>query len=184
MLLEQSRTFLHEILRYVRATETEQQRALDGHLPTIDEYMQCRKSTSAVGFCLALIEFCYRIELPRYVLEDPDMLKIWDAVNIIISLINDTLSFKKEIAQDQIDSVVPLLYLEHGSLDTAMKVVEKWTTQAVKDVDEAAASILRRYSADSALQANIQKMIDGCKYACTAKLSWRQVDFVLLEISS
>ena len=76
MVLEQLLTFLHEVLRYVRVTETEQKRALDGRLPTIDKYIQCRKSTSAVGPCLALIELCYGIELPRYILQDPHLLKI------------------------------------------------------------------------------------------------------------
>lgn len=178
-------TFLNELLRFVRATETEQQRHLSRYTPTIEEYIHVRMSTSAVTPCLALNELCYGIELPRSVMKDPDMQRIWEATNVIISLMNDVLSLKKEVALGQIDTIVPLLYLEHGSLETAMEIVEDFLVDAVKDLDAAEVSMLERYGSTgdfcSSQLLDIQKMIDSCKYACTGNLNWRQVQISLFE---
>jgi hypothetical protein len=65
---------------------------------TTQEYLQRRMGSEAVRVCLAISEYAYDILLPAHIMADQDMKSIWDTTNIIIYLMNDILSFKKEFA--------------------------------------------------------------------------------------
>jgi hypothetical protein len=131
-------------------------------------------SSSAVTACLALTELCHRINVPRKLItNDPEMQKIWSAANLVVSLMNDILSLKKEVAQGQVDSILPILYLEHKSLDAAMTAATELITKAVEQLDDAELSIMQRDGMDGTQKSDIEKMIKGCKYACTGSLNWR-----------
>jgi hypothetical protein len=158
----------------VRSTQTEQQNHVQGYLPSVKDYIRLRMDSSGVTACLALTELCYRIANPRNTgADDAEMQKIWGATNLIISLTNDILSMKKEIAQGQVDSIIPLLYLESGSLHAAKEAVTQLIADAVNQLDNAESRIMERGDVDLTQRAYLAKMVDGCKYACTGNLYWR-----------
>lgn len=82
-------------------TEVEQVCSLNDHLPSVEDYLQRRMGSSAVGVCLALTEYtltgflwlllltiyryAFDMELPTLVMQDIDMRQLWDETNIIIS---------------------------------------------------------------------------------------------------
>lgn len=82
-------------------TEVEQFCSLRDNLPSVDEYLQRRKGSSAVGVCLALTEhvpsgssivlpliidrYAFDMELPPSVMRNVDMRQLWDETNVIIS---------------------------------------------------------------------------------------------------
>lgn len=57
MCPEQRRNFFEEMKFYISTTETEQKFHLDGRIPSLEEYWSVRMGTSAVGACLAVIEY-------------------------------------------------------------------------------------------------------------------------------
>ncbi|KAL5115784.1 hypothetical protein ACEQ8H_006279 [Pleosporales sp. CAS-2024a] len=160
---------------FVESCQLEQQDQIDGHMLTTREYLQRRMGSGAVRVCLALSEFACNIVLPSEVMADPDMSTLWDATNIIICLMNDILSFKKEFAQGQVDSILPVLYAEHGSMDAAMRTAASLIAQSIRSVDGAAERLLKRCGQDTGLHRDLEAFIDSCKYACTGNLSWSLV---------
>jgi hypothetical protein len=91
--------------------------------------------SGAVRVLLALSEFAYKMLLPTHVMADQDMTKLWNATNITICLMHDTLSFKKEYAQGQVDSILPVLYVEHHSLEAATSVAANLLLESIRSVD-------------------------------------------------
>ena len=106
--------------------------------------------------------------------------------------VNDMLSLKKEVvreyfsflsllfitnrkyqARDAIDSVIPIMFIELGSIDAAMDKTIEFVASMIERVDSAEARLLDRYSYDNTLQQQLQKFIDGAKYYCTGNLTWR-----------
>ncbi|KAH8700035.1 isoprenoid synthase domain-containing protein [Phaeosphaeriaceae sp. PMI808] len=158
---EKMHVFLNELVYFIESCQLEQQNQVEGHMPTAREYLQRRMGSGAVRVCLALSEFACRIVLPSEIMADPDMSTIWDATNIIICLMNDILSFKKEIAQGQVDSILPVLYAEHGSMNAAMRIAASLIVQSIRSVDDAAERLLQRHRKDL--------------YACTGNLNWSLV---------
>lgn len=75
----------------------------------------------------------------------------------------------------QTHSLVPLLTLELGSVQKGLDVASQMLQDSIRSVDAAAESLLARHTHDRALHTNLQKFIDGCKYACTGNLSWSVV---------
>jgi hypothetical protein len=172
---ENTRLFLDELVYFIDACQLEQQKQVQGHMPTTREYLERRMGSGAVRVCLALSEFACKMVLPSDIMADPDMTTLWNATNIIICLMNDILSFEKEFAQGQVDSILPVLFTEHGSMEAAMQTATNIIAQAIRSVDDAAERILQRHETDDNLHRDLTAFIDSCKYACTGNLSWSLV---------
>ncbi|KAI4228723.1 MAG: hypothetical protein L6R36_001413 [Xanthoria steineri] len=153
-------------------TEVEQQVQMSKKLPSIDEYNQRRMGSSAVRVCLAVTEYCYGHEIPPSVIEDEDMETIWNETNVIVSTMNDLLSLRKEMMQDQVDSLVPLLYVQHGTLEAATEKIMEMLEASVATFEEASLRLLDRYFADAETHRKLLQFIHGCQCACTANVNW------------
>ncbi|PVI05614.1 terpenoid synthase [Periconia macrospinosa] len=167
--------FYDELEVFVKMTELEQKVHLSGELPTVSEYLERRMGSSGVHVCLVLTEYAYQIEIPDAVYHETEMKVLWHETNMNISVCNDILSAKKELQVGQTDSLIPLLAVELGSVQSALDVASKMLQDSVIAIDAAADALLARHARDTALCANLQKFIDGCKYACTANLNWSVV---------
>ena len=107
---------VEEIKLYIDASEEEQRQRLSPELPSVKKYWQCRMGTSAVGACIGLLQYSHELLLPKNIMKDVDMIRLWDETNIIISgcdtfapvdcrldmtdfghRTNDILSLKKEL---------------------------------------------------------------------------------------
>ncbi|KAI1462518.1 terpenoid synthase [Annulohypoxylon moriforme] len=165
-------TFLDEMVFFIKSCEEEQKQKQTSQLHTVEEYVQCRLGTGAVRICLATIEYAYGIKLSQEVMDDEAMRRIWHETNVIIATTNDILSFKKEIAQSEVDSIVALLSLELGSVQAAVNHAVEIVRSATRRLEAAEKDILERYPSMPGFQEDIRKFVDGCKYACTANLNW------------
>ncbi|KAF2871389.1 isoprenoid synthase domain-containing protein [Massariosphaeria phaeospora] len=162
-----------ELEFFMETSETEQERRLSENLPTLDEYITCRMGTSAVGVTSAYNEFAYGLEpLPTHVMEDPEMRTLWDETNIIVWAVNDLLSLKKEIQQQTVDSLLPLLHQKFGQLNISVSLVVEAVEKAVKNFDNTAASLLDNYSADRQITGRLKAFIEASQYNCTGNLGW------------
>ena len=146
-------------------------------LLTSEEYRNIRSGTSGVGVLLALTDYAYGFSLPEkyYPANNSQMGVIWTATNIIVSTINDLLSLKKEIAQGQIDTLIPLLYVEHGcDLQRAVNEATTMLEEEISKFERAEANLLAT-EADEDTKEQLRLFIRGCKYGCTGSLRWRCV---------
>ncbi|KAL1850514.1 hypothetical protein Plec18170_006799 [Paecilomyces lecythidis] len=171
----QRQIFYDEMQEFMKQSEQEQRLRLnDDHLPSLSEFWSYRLGASAVFICLAVNEYAYGdIELPEEIFEDVDMKEIWQLTNIIISAVNDILSLKKEIANEAVDSVIPILYVKLGSLEAAMDNTAGFIASMIRRFDEAEERLLQRYcTADDDLQLQLRKFIVGAKQYCTGNLKW------------
>ncbi|KAL1962613.1 hypothetical protein VTN77DRAFT_9327 [Rasamsonia byssochlamydoides] len=69
-----------------------------------------------------------------------------------------------------------LLYLRHGSLQTAVNQAAEIIRSAVVEFDALSKQLLAKYSADAdadaELHAMLEQYIDGLQHACTASITW------------
>ncbi|KAK2589502.1 hypothetical protein QQS21_012823 [Conoideocrella luteorostrata] len=104
----QAQKFMVEMQVFMDASETEQHTRLDGGVMDLETYWKVRLGTSAVGLCSAMIEYVNHTTIPVDVATSLQMQIIWHETNMIVSIVNDVLSLKKELRKDGIDSLVPL----------------------------------------------------------------------------
>ncbi|PQE29954.1 terpene synthase protein [Rutstroemia sp. NJR-2017a WRK4] len=123
----QVQTLSKELKFFINMTDVEQRSELSGKLPTVEEYQKRRMGSSGVGVCVAFTQYCYGMDIPASVMHEEEMQVLWDETNAIISTTNDILSIKKEIAQQQVDSLIPLLTERHGSVQTAVDIAFELT---------------------------------------------------------
>ncbi|KAJ0273315.1 hypothetical protein COL940_009941 [Colletotrichum noveboracense] len=166
--VEHRELLFRELEFFMKTSEVEQKRRLSPDLPSVEEYVETRMGTSAVN----VTSFFNEVSLPIKVLTDPYMKVVWDKTNIIIWATNDLLSLKKEVGQQTVDSIVPLLFREFCSLDLAVSMVVETIEKAVEDFDHAAYILTERYSGDESLIGNLKTYINACRLNCTGNLNW------------
>ena len=76
-------------------------------------------------------------------------------------------------AQGQVDSLIPLLYIEHDHNAQAATNAATVLLKAAVTRFEAAADTLLESNAKNSVLPDIISFIDSCRYACTANLEWR-----------
>ncbi|KAM3072435.1 hypothetical protein ACMFMG_009236 [Clarireedia jacksonii] len=167
----QRRILLEQMVFFMDCSEIEQRVRLSDELPTIGQYWDCRMGTSAVGVTLAVNEFANGCDESTMMI-DEKMKILWDCANEIIWLVNDILSIKKELDQNTVDSLVPLLFRHTGSAQAAIDSAVASVTAAVKGFDRIAAELLQQYQYEQETHAALQRFINACRYNCTGNLAW------------
>lgn len=188
--LEQRKMVYKEMQFFMNMSEKEQRLRLSGTIPSIDEFWRYRLGSSAVTVCLALNEFSWEtMSLPLEFYDDEDVKSIIRYTNTIISATNDLLSIKKEIKRDAIDSLIPIIFYHVGDIQMAVREVVAFIAAEIKNMDEAADSLFRRYElADGNMRRQVKDFVDGCKHYTTGNLTWSLetnrygVDYVAGEI--
>lgn len=163
------RRFFQEMEYFVHATEIEQKRRLENKLPQLEEYLDCRMGTSGVGVCVVLhnilvgelMDDASRTEMDEMMLQ----------TNMMISITNDILSLKKELAAGTPDSIIPILWQQSGSLQMAVDKAYKLLKEARSLFD---ASEQRLFSNLPGFPLSRKKQYaEMCKTNCTGNVNWR-----------
>jgi hypothetical protein len=74
-----------------------------------------------------------------------------------------------------VDSLIPLLYLQEGSLQGAVDKAMSILHASVASFEVCSQKLLARNAHDAKVQRQVQQFIDSCKYACTGNINWRSV---------
>ena len=74
--------------------------------------------------------------------------------------------------QGQVDSLIPILFMKHGTLDVALAKAADIIYASIAKLEESAQQLLEKYSSDTETCEKISKFVYGCKCACTANLNW------------
>jgi hypothetical protein len=71
-----------------------------------------------------------------------------------------------------VDTLIPLLFLEHGSLQLAVDRAVHMVRSSVAEFDILSKQLLDQHS-NNEVHENLLNFVKGCKYACTANINWR-----------
>ncbi|KAK3393508.1 isoprenoid synthase domain-containing protein [Podospora didyma] len=178
--------FHRDIQLYLEHCEIEQRERMTGQIPPdMDNYMRVRHYTSGFRTCGYLAQLATGIRLPVRIMTSPQMQTLWDEITIIMSIENDILSVRKELAGGCIHNAVPVMFQQgQRALDgvirelvarlensrdrfdqTARKVYMMMTTMSGSDDDDDLVhreEILRYINV---LQTNATATIEFCTFA-------------------
>lgn len=157
-----------ELELYIRATAVEQDRQVRRWLPSVDDYLQVRLSTSSVGFLSVLHGML--IGRHDYEAVNSQMVEMMFLVNMMTTISNDVLSLKEEIAADTTYSLVPVLWNETRSLQGAINRSYRMLEDARERFDQLEADLLEER--DDVPLAAIERYIRVCQTYCTGSLAW------------
>lgn len=93
---------------------------------------------------------------------------------MVIWIVNDMLSIKKEIAQDETDSLIPILVGQGRDLQAAMDHGFEMTQTAKWSLDAAALRLKERVQASHSelVCRDVESFVDSCRIACTGSTNW------------
>lgn len=170
---EQRLRFMDECNDFLEMSQREQVIRLRG-VPTMEEFWSYRLGSSAVYVTLAVNEYAWdNGSLPCSVMDHDDMILLRKYTNIIISVTNDILSLKKEIARGSIGSMIPLEYAKSRNAQGAVDHTTELLIMAVKGFQQTEEKLLKGEMMQDEKQARqIREYIKGCQYNCTGNLVW------------
>ncbi|KAF3047863.1 terpene cyclase [Didymella keratinophila] len=171
---EKCQMFLKELVYYIQMVEQEQRLRLSGTVASLEEFWHYRLGTSAATVILAVNELSWEGgNLPISFYVEKDVEQLYYYTNTIISALNDILSVKKEIKQEAIDSLIPIIFYETGDIQVATSRVVAFMKNEIRKMDDTAARLTLKYSnAEPALQEQVRLFIESCKYLATGTLVW------------
>lgn len=172
--LQQRQHVCDKLTLFIQNCATEQKLRLEGKIPSYEDYMSMRIETVAGGTLCSLIEYSRGISLPTACTTSNSRDELDKQVSVLLSLLNDVLSLKKELKTDCVINAVATLMTATRSLDDVVAEVVTKMKQAVSSFDAAAAE-LESCATSEAERTDALKYIDGCKALVTGTLEFTWV---------
>ncbi|KAJ5355415.1 uncharacterized protein N7496_012627 [Penicillium cataractarum] len=111
-----------EMLRYVGSLNNIDSIFRENEMPSVEEYWSRREATAAVYCVVATVPFIYGVDIQKSDVNIPAMRDLWKHTSYFVHISNDMFSLRKELADDQIENLVPVLMLNRGiDCNTAMQ---------------------------------------------------------------
>ncbi|KAF8499975.1 terpenoid synthase [Gautieria morchelliformis] len=85
-------------------------------IPSLADFIKRRQDTSACKQCFDLIEYCFDMELPDYVIENPSLESMKDCVNSFASWLNDIYSYNVDQSRGITHNLVTVI-MKHYDMD-------------------------------------------------------------------
>ncbi|MFJ3497810.1 hypothetical protein ACIPPJ_30055 [Streptomyces sp. NPDC086091] len=128
---------------YARSYATDLARARTGSAPTLDAYLDLRRSSGAVESCLDLIERQPNAHLAPVVAESPQILALREAANDVICWTNDVISLNKEMRHGEMNNLVAVIRQSVGmSWAAALEVAIEMNSARIREFDRQQKEIL------------------------------------------
>jgi hypothetical protein len=170
--LEQRQRMYDETSIFIRACATEQKMRLGEAMPGFDEYMALREGTIGGGVMCALVPFAMGRNVPFELIDSPHVAVLLKQANILLSLLNDTLSLKKELHTDCVINAVCTLFTPETPLDEVMTQIYQKMQDAVRRFNEAAGELINQFLTDDNLHSLAKDLIDGYRSIVTGTLEF------------
>jgi hypothetical protein len=187
--------FYDSLMFFMEGSEGEQRERLQGIIPTLEEYWKNRLGSGAVPTCLALIQYQFEsMKLPVVFYDNAVVKDILEHTNMIVIAVNDLCSIKKEIVSiyssyrskvgwmflkrylqknDAIDSLVPILFFQSGSIDIAVAKVIAFIEEQIETLDRAADQLFKEYDDDDERSKDdVRNFVEGCKALARGNMTW------------
>ncbi|KAI5865168.1 terpenoid synthase [Durotheca rogersii] len=169
---EQRETLLEHFVKYIDATQLEAEADRSESLPTLKRYWEVRVLTSGMGPMLGLTEYAESVKLPSRVVHSEAYKSLCVTTIVINSIVNDLVSFKKEMKAGSVLSSVAILYQQVNSLDAAVQMSLAHLRQLLDDFDHTAESILSSPTLDAADVGPVSKAINSLRLMNAGNVEW------------
>ncbi|KAJ4271811.1 hypothetical protein NW762_000517 [Fusarium torreyae] len=167
------RSLLHDEIRFlIESCAVEQKLRLAGRIPDYKSYMKMRIGTVGGRMLCSLVPYATQERLPAALASVPEIYKLWTQACVLLSLLNDVLSLKKELRTDCVINAVTAIMEPDMTLDAVVAELEKRMQRAVIEFNDAADKLLKMTEPDEELQRIIGRYIDGCRTTVTGTLEF------------
>jgi terpene synthase-like protein len=162
--------FSGSVVQYFAANVWEATNRRQGAIPDAASYCVMRPFTSAVYPCLLLIELTDGLHLPSEVHDHPDVQRLAQMTNNVISWANDIVSLDKERRQGDVHNLA--LILAHEQKLSLQAAVDR--VGALHDAEIRAFIVLARQlpSFAPAVDADLHRYVAGMRFWMRANLDW------------
>ncbi|CAE6354136.1 unnamed protein product [Rhizoctonia solani] len=155
---------------YTRAVLQQKINRVGDRIPSIDEYIQLRRDTSAMRIAFVGIEYALGLELPAEVHEDPIVMELALAGNDILTWANDIYSFPIEASRgDTHNFVCVAMWNLQLDLEGAIAYVDRMTRRRVQEYVE---SRTKLPSFGDGLDLQVAQYVQGIEYCVQGFLDW------------
>ncbi|RAH66566.1 terpene synthase family protein [Aspergillus aculeatinus CBS 121060] len=163
---------LDQKLYYVESVDTVDTVYSENHVPSLKQYLSRRERTAGVYPVIATIPFIYDIDVSQQQLDGESMQLLWKHTSYLVHMINDMFSLRKEIADGQIENLIPVLMLNEGvDCNTAMKLAIMLVDEAAHGFHETEKHLQAQH--DSAPHEEItEAFLEGCKNVVMGLTYW------------
>ncbi|KAI1460328.1 terpenoid synthase [Annulohypoxylon moriforme] len=169
---EQRRTLLGHFDRYIDATQLEAEADLSERLPSLKRYWEVRILTSGMGTLLGFTEYAAQARLPPRLASSTLYETLWMTAIVINSIVNDLISFKKEMKAGSVLSSVAILYQQVDNLDAAVQMSVAHLRILVEEFDRTANTMLSEFPLNPEEVDAVSRIIDVFRTVNTGNLEW------------
>jgi len=142
------------------------------NLLTVKGFLEQREASGGCGPSIALMLYVYHLNIPGSILDHEAMRTINNQACMMGHLINDIVSFHKELRDDQLDNIVPVLAIANGySLQEAINDACDLVREARKTFEDAEKRVPIP-TGNVELDRQIKRYIQGCKDLVTGVVNW------------
>ncbi|KAI0889255.1 terpenoid synthase [Annulohypoxylon maeteangense] len=169
---EQRKTLMGHFDRYIDATRLEAEADLSDRLPSLKRYWEVRILTSGMGALLGFTEYAAQAKLPLQLASSTAYETLWMTTIIINSIVNDLISFKKEMKAGSVLSSVAILYQQVDNLDAAVQMSVAHLRILVEEFDRVANTILSEFPLTPEEVDAVSKILYVLRTVNTGNLEW------------
>ncbi|KAJ5621614.1 hypothetical protein N7528_006397 [Penicillium herquei] len=120
--MESRRVLCDEMLRYVGSLDNVDSIFEVYETLSTEQYWERWEATAAVHCVSATIPFVYGIDVTKEQMEAQAMKDLWRHTSYFVHISNDMFSFRKEVNDDQIENLIPVLMMnEYVTCNEAMQ---------------------------------------------------------------
>ncbi|KAI0840386.1 terpenoid synthase [Hypoxylon sp. FL0890] len=172
----QRERFYRELENFMVQVGVEHVHRMRGSIPSVEKYIEIRSGSVGCAPQIAITDAMLKVRLPESIMESAPMKALWRETVVICFILNDVYSVQKEIAQDSLLNLVPVVYKncppEKQTLDTVTQDIEVLLQQALRGFEEAAVSLSEMTASDAKQSQDTQAFIKWCRYFITGVQQW------------
>ncbi|KAI1632756.1 isoprenoid synthase domain-containing protein [Biscogniauxia mediterranea] len=157
---------------YIDATRLESEADRSELIPSLEQYWEVRVLTSGMGTLLGFSELALNVKLPSSFVCSQTYDTLWVTTIVINSIVNDLISFKKEMRAGSVLSSVAILYHQTNDLDLAVQMSLEHIRQLIEIFDRTATEVLSDVEYDALELEAALKVIDLMRMINTGNLEW------------
>ncbi|KAJ5116960.1 hypothetical protein N7456_001308 [Penicillium angulare] len=170
--METRRVLCDEMLRYVGSLDNVNSIFEDYETPTTEQYWERREATAAVHCVSATIPFVYGIDVTQEEMKVQAMKDLWRHTSYFVHISNDMFSFRKEVNDDQIENLIPVLMMQQPL--NCHEAMQKGYSLLIEEAEgfRDAEKRLRAQNDGKSSQVN-EAFIQGCLNIAMGLAHWR-----------
>ncbi|KAI9376182.1 isoprenoid synthase domain-containing protein [Aspergillus egyptiacus] len=163
---------LEKKLFYVSSVDTVDMPFRGNQVPLLTDYLKRRERTAGVYPVIATIPFIYGVEVSRKQIGNDLLMRLlWRHTSYLVHMINDMFSLRKEIADNQIENIVPVLMLNLGvDCNQAMQLSHQLAQEANRGFLEVEHALRCIHSCTTPGTSDV--FIEGCRNIVMGLTYW------------